>query len=337
MFVLIEHFAYFLGKNISAGYYGVDLFFVISGFLITSILLRHNSGGFKRTYLHFIGRRTLRIFPIYYFLVIFLWIVNVADIKSYIIYLLTYTSNYGFLSFGWPHGPFVHLWSLSVEEQFYLFWPFLVLQLKSKQKVLAIIMILIVFLGYSQMIFNIVPEISKYNYWGTFPRMASLALGGLGSLIVENNMAPLKLLKNKMFELIMLLILIISLLIPFPEKVIILGLCSLYLVLKSVSGGFRFSKLDALLTNKRVIFIGSISYGIYLFHLPIAYFFTTYIFDPLWFKINFESLGILKKIEWHPWIIKFPLYSFLSILFAALSFRFIEHPILKLKNRLFPR
>lgn len=135
----------------------------------------------------------------------------------------------------------------------------------------------------------------------------------------------------------MILILIIALLIPFPEKVIILGICSLYLVLKSVNGGFLLNKIDAILTNKHIIFIGTISYGIYLFHLPIAYFFTKYIFDPIWLKINFENLGIFKKLQWNSWVIKFPLYSLLSILFASLSFKFIEQPILKLKNRLFPR
>jgi peptidoglycan/LPS O-acetylase OafA/YrhL len=57
LFVMIEHFASFLAKYISAGYYGVDLFFVISGFLITGILLKPNVGSFKKNYLKFLWRR----------------------------------------------------------------------------------------------------------------------------------------------------------------------------------------------------------------------------------------------------------------------------------------
>jgi peptidoglycan/LPS O-acetylase OafA/YrhL len=65
--VLIQYFAAGIGKHFSARFYGVDLFFVISGFLTTSILIKANDKGFKRNYINFIVRRTLRIFPIYVF------------------------------------------------------------------------------------------------------------------------------------------------------------------------------------------------------------------------------------------------------------------------------
>jgi peptidoglycan/LPS O-acetylase OafA/YrhL len=83
------------------------------------------------------------------------------------------------------------------------------------------------------------------------------------------------------------------------------------------------------------MYIGTISYGIYVFHGPISYYFGQYIFDPFWNGIRFESLGKFSKLEWHPWIIKFPLYSLLSIGVSALSFKYFETPILKLKDRIF--
>ena len=64
--VLLEHFAMIIGRPIFAGFYGVDLFFVVSGFLVTGILIKQNDKTFLENYKRFIGRRTLRIFPIYY-------------------------------------------------------------------------------------------------------------------------------------------------------------------------------------------------------------------------------------------------------------------------------
>jgi len=335
--VLIEHFASFLTNFFSAGYYGVDLFFVISGFLITAILLKQNDKSFKSNYFNFLGRRTLRIFPIYYFTLLLLWILKIGNTRLYMPYLVTYTANYGMIANGLPKAPILHLWSLSVEEQFYLFWPFVVLILKQKQVFLAILLIAIISVGYVQMIYNVFPSVTKYNYWGLFPRMSSLAMGGLGALIARNSLVPQRLFKSRMFEIFMLLLLITSLLISFPAKFPLLGLCSLYLVLKASGNNFRLKKLDSFLSNKFIIFVGTISYGIYLFHPVVEYLFTKYIFNPVWLNIDFTALGSFKKIQWNSWIIKFPLYSFLSILVASLSFKYIEQPILGLKNKLFPR
>ncbi len=76
--VMIQHFGGELPKYFSAGYYGVDLFFVISGFLITAILLK-SQGGFGTAYKTFMGRRTLRIFPVYYLALAVLFACNFAN------------------------------------------------------------------------------------------------------------------------------------------------------------------------------------------------------------------------------------------------------------------
>ncbi len=133
--VLIIHFATIIGMHFSAGYYGVELFFVISGFLITTILLKTEEP-FGIAYKKFIGRRTLRIFPIYYLTIFILFIIGNKYVHEYLIYCLTYTYNY--IYFKVPVNSISHFWSLGVEEQFYLFWPFLILSLRNNLKLLTI-------------------------------------------------------------------------------------------------------------------------------------------------------------------------------------------------------
>lgn len=214
-FVLIEHFAIIIGKHFSAGYYGVDLFFVISGFLITSILLRPNEKSFKQNYYKFLGRRTLRIFPIYYLTIIVLWLVDLPIVREKIVWLLTYTYNYAWVIYDIPHTPINHFWSLGVEEQFYLFWPFVVLLLKRKPKVLLITILSIILVGYAQMIFGIIPSLVKFNYAALFPRMASLALGAFGALISIHYTLPKKFFQNRNIEILGFSVLIFALVIDW--------------------------------------------------------------------------------------------------------------------------
>ncbi len=226
--VLIEHFAGIIGKYFTAGYYGVDLFFVISGFLITSILIKPNEKSFKRNYLNFIGRRTLRIFPIYYLTIIILWSVNLPIVREKLIWLLTYTYNYAWVIYDIPITPINHFWSLGVEEQFYIFWPIIVLALKNKPKTLLSTILIIISFGYAQMIFGLIPSLTKFNYVAIYTRMASLALGALGAVIATNYSLPSKLFQNKYVEYCVFLILILALVTEFRAKVLILGLLLIF-------------------------------------------------------------------------------------------------------------
>ncbi|MEO6668321.1 MAG: acyltransferase [Ferruginibacter sp.] len=334
-FVLVEHFAIFIGRHFYAGYYGVDLFFVISGFLITSILVRPNEKSFATNYKNFIGRRTLRIFPIYYLTILILWIADLPVVKENLIYLISYTFNYAAVRYNLATDPVTHFWSLCVEEQFYLFWPFIALSLKNKPWYLMLIIIAMIVIGYSQTVFNIFPSISGYNYWGLLTRMASLGAGALGAVLLNENLLPQKIFKSRAFEYFMLTVLFLTLVLQYSFMAPVLGVCSLYLVLKAANYEFYFKPLERFLENKKVIYIGTLAYGIYIFHLPIRYYFTLYIFNPLWNSIDFDTLGLFKILKTNSWIIKFPVLSFLSFLMAAASYKFIEGPVLKLKNKFF--
>jgi peptidoglycan/LPS O-acetylase OafA/YrhL len=332
--VLIAHFGSYLDQHIAAGYYGVDLFFVISGFLITTILFKAK-GSFWSSYKNFIGRRTLRIFPIYYITILLLYILQLDAIKSYLGYSLTYTFNYAWVKFSIPFNPVSHFWSLCVEEQFYLFWPFIVLSLNKNYRVLLLLTVFIIIVSFSQMTFGLINEINEYNMVNLLTRMGSLGTGGLAAILFNTNKIPNKFFKSKMVEYFTLFLLIFLLLTNYPFKYILFAYCSFYLVVKCAHSEFNFKIFNEFLKNRTVVFIGSISYGIYVFHLPIGFYVSAYIFDPIWSNIDFKSFGSFEEIKNWAWVIKLPLYSFLSILIASLSFKYIEKPILKLKDRYF--
>jgi peptidoglycan/LPS O-acetylase OafA/YrhL len=332
---MLEHFATYISEPFSFGYYGVDLFFVLSGFLITNILLKPNNLNFYQNYRNFIGRRTIRIFPLYYLTIILLIILNNQTVKENLAWLLTYTYNYGFIVTNNKANIISHFWSLCVEEQFYLFWPLIVLSFKSKAKVLVFIALVFVIFGYGQMIFNFFPSISRYNFVGLPTRMASLAIGSLGAIFIRFYGIPYKILKNKTIEILMFSSLILFLCINLNFKYFFLGICSMYIVLKATYTGFNLPFLNRFLENDRIVSIGIVSYGIYIFHKPLAYYFDNYIFNRIWSQIDFSLLGNLSVLEFHSWIIKLPLYFLLSIILAKISFKFLETPFLSLKDKYF--
>lgn len=114
----------------SFGVYGIPFFFVLSGFLITRVLLGAKDETANRlgTIGSFFFRRALRLFPIYYLFVLYLLLVRDDFVRTNIAFFLTYTPNIGFFTRGglvdlWSN----HLWSLGIEEQFYLLFPWLIL------------------------------------------------------------------------------------------------------------------------------------------------------------------------------------------------------------------
>jgi peptidoglycan/LPS O-acetylase OafA/YrhL len=333
--VLLEHFAMFIGRPISAGFYGVDLFFVISGFLITKILIDSNEP-FGRAYKKFIGRRTLRIFPIYYLTIFILFVIGNNFVHDYLLYCLTYTYNYAMVYFNIPNNLINPFWSLCVEEQFYLFWPFIILSLKNNLSLLKFIILALVLFCNIQIFFNVIPFLTSYNYVGLIPRASSLAVGAFGAILFKENKISIRFLENKQVEYFAFGTLFFFLIINNTLQFLAWSIISIYFILKTTHKGFVINAVNKFLNNKKIIYIGSISYGIYLFHMPIEYYLTKYFFNPfIWKKINWESLGIFRKLQWHSWIIKFPIYSLISIILSHFSYKYIEKPILLLKDKWF--
>lgn len=329
LFVFINHVVPHSGEIAPfLGSAGVDLFFVISGFLITSILLA-SEGSFGDAYKRFIGRRTLRIFPVYYLTIFALFLLD-SSLKGRMPYLLTYSYIYA------PDFKIDYLsplWSLCVEEQFYLLWPFLVLSCRRNTNLLLGITLLLAFVCGCQLLFQFVPISPLHFITWPFPRGFGLLLGSAGAILYRQNRLP-KMLSGKWVGNIALLSLIALSFIDSSVTFTLIPVASFVVVMNTT--GRRFG---GWLQNKPMVYTGMISYGFYLFHKPVGHWMQQTAVPWLWQRLPFENMGYLGKIKYNPWLKDWIAsgLSFLLILsLAALSYRFFEKPILALKDEWFP-
>jgi peptidoglycan/LPS O-acetylase OafA/YrhL len=173
-----------------AGWIGVDLFFVLSGFLITGIL--YDAKGGAHFFRNFYMRRVLRIFPLYYaFLVLVLILLPMvrpaaATPAGTQLWLWTYLSNVLFARVGWEGVPghTTHLWSLAIEEQFYLLWP-LVVFLASRRRLLQICVGAIVFAELTRIGLHYTAPNGIAGYALMPARIDALAVGALVAVLAR--------------------------------------------------------------------------------------------------------------------------------------------------------
>ncbi|MBI4930320.1 MAG: acyltransferase [Bacteroidetes bacterium] len=329
---LLAHFITDAGwKRIEYMNQGVYLFFTISGFLITSILLkakdRGNEKGKISVVINFIIRRGLRLFPIYYLFLLALicikyftnlWLWN----DGFGIYYFTYTSNFLFFSEDIDQSSLVgHIWTLGVEEQFYILWPWLIIFFNKKP-----LKYLIVFFILCGLVFSLF-------YIKRFP-FSNYHTLGIGAFLAYINTYKVQ---NVFFQLInkynpascflfILLFFSISQLIDhhlvysnalFICREIFLMLSTVSLLMIAISDR-KYKIISPLLNNKIMQYIGKISYGIYLYHKPIPFF------------INM----LCKKNNWDlPPVVLFIIYIIITIMIAILSYKYIELFFLKLKEK----
>ncbi|HNV24379.1 MAG TPA: acyltransferase, partial [Candidatus Omnitrophota bacterium] len=262
------------------GWSGVDLFFVISGFLITNILLQSKTK--KHYFKNFYFRRILRIFPLYYAFLIF----NILFYKEIngVLYQVFYLSNFYLASVeNIPaHTPAWLTWSLSIEEQFYLLWPALIYFLRRKVMIFLTCFFIVaaLFFRIAHFYYGVQPFISYVSFYA---RIDAIALGSLISLLINVSREYLYLLRKIAFYF--LFIIPIFLYLIFDQNKIfyyvhswgtvtygfsLLAMLYAAILILTITSKSRLSEL--LFKNRLIVLIGKHSYCMYLIHNEWVFF-----------------------------------------------------------------
>ena len=301
--------------------YGVTMFFVLSGFLITFLLQKESEQkeiNIKKFYI----RRILRIWPLYYFyitlcLIAFFSFGIAFNFKS-LIYYLFFAANVPFI-FNFTLPFLNHFWSIGVEEQFYLFWPWVIK--KVKKRIIPLLIILIIIQNIIRVLLWYFYPFSESAIFSMVNRFDCMMIGALGAFLYkQKNPFFLKLTDNKISQGVALLILGLLIINKFHINAIvdsfIISIVTLIIIVGQINIKNRLLSFD----NKIFDFLGKISYGVYVYH-PLLIFLFSVLFS------NIPVVGISK------YILVYLSILCSTIIIAYLSFELFETRFIKLKDK----
>ena len=352
--VLIDHWLIPINPFSFFGHLGVVMFFVLSGFLITRILFEnadscranHSSPIVKMV--RFIYRRSLRIFPIYFLLLAVGGIFSLSNFSEIAGWLISYTPNFYIILHNRWMGVWDHLWSLAVEEQYYLFFPYFIFFISAAKYPRLLIWMLLIGIGSRLSFFLLASHEVKESFWmisyvNPLAAIDSFGLGGILAYLYHYKNEQFVNLVSRSYFLPISLLAFVGILyfshvsinthdniwaIVFER--FFAGFFSFFLIAQAI--GSRSWMLGRFLTYSWVSYIGQISYGIYLYHNVVYNYYhekgNTIIgylatFLP---NLNVELPNFI--------LIKFVLSLIIVIILASFSWFFIEKPINRFKNRI---
>jgi peptidoglycan/LPS O-acetylase OafA/YrhL len=304
----------------------VTLFFVLSGFLITYLLLQERASLGTISIRRFYMRRILRIWPLYYLIVIVGLIIFPLllgpDYELYNAPPNIFIFNFLFLAnVVSATGPLFHLWSISLEEQFYLIWPWLARLEKHLLKIIIIILIVKFLLPFILLFYSSNSTINSINFTLALGfRLECMAFGGLGAYLYFYKPRLLFYLYTPFIQLGVLFLTLWIIIVDVPFSPIAnYGISALFtiLILNLATNPRSLISFDSPIINH----LGKVSYGIYMYHFPLLY--------------------LLMFIAYRLQIANTPAYVaglYVStiggtILLAIISYRWFETPFLKMKKR----
>lgn len=342
LFVIIAHINMvnsFLGLNVSPifdvnlGSYGVILFFTLSGFLITYLLLEEENKTKTISIKDFYIRRVLRIWPLYYSLVIICFFVlpyipffelpHAYDVYSfkYLFLFMLILPNVAVKGMDVSIPYLGQTWSVGVEEQFYLIWPILMKFIKKKQTLLISIII-----GYLAIKFLVLPvlldTVGYHRYLYVFMRVWNefyidcMAIGGLFAVWHFQKKKFLDKVYHPVFGIVVIVLILIVLFTPFSIPYVInefFALLIALLIINLATGKKPIINLE----NKVFDYLGRISYGLYMYH----------------FIGIVLGIKLLDMCGFHSWGMQVILSTLFTILISSLSYHLLEERFIKMKKR----
>jgi peptidoglycan/LPS O-acetylase OafA/YrhL len=336
--VMIYHLEWItpsLHSYVKGGFLGVDIFFVLSGFLITSILLNEHEKTATISLKNFYLRRFLRLIPAFWFFLICLYLFGThllpqfqADLifgRHDFIYALTYTMNWFSATNPGYDSNLNHAWSLSIEEQFYIIWSLVLFKAfaeRQKRKTILLITIgFIVAVSVSRAVRALTGTAdTRMLYYATDTRIDSLLIGCVTSMIFVWKMLPAGAVKKFGFKLLLTCSTFAGafVLFSFSHDAVELYVVGLPTFNIAVAIGIFWlvsshgTTLHKFLENRFVGRIGNISYALYLWH------YLMYEFAKKEFATSESRIFVGLS---------------LAIAMACISYYLIEKPFLKLKNK----
>lgn len=305
-------------RIVDHGVMGVQIFFVISGYLITSLLLREKSTTGDISLNLFYARRTLRIFPAFWLFLLTTALLSalgaITRPRYNLLYAATYTVNYGTHGTWWTG----HLWSLSVEEQFYFVWPALICLLGTRSAIAAAAAIAV---GSPIVLRSLhvldVPNAGQISMW--FPLVADSIASGcvLAGLLPFLRERPWfqKAIRSRLGLAVPIAVFLIDCLRAHPKLFLPFGEWALNLSIAYCVARFTEFPSDAagrLLNWRPLVFLGSLSYSLYLWQQPF-----------------------INRYSTAPWT-AFPLNCCGAFVLACFSNYIVERPFLRLRRRFQP-
>lgn len=308
---------------------GVQLFFVLSGFLITGILLgardrqeREPGAGRSQILKGFYARRFLRIFPLYYVALAAVALLSVADLRDSWPWHVAYLSNFYFFGHGWE-PPVSHFWSLSVEEQFYLAWPFLVVFLPRRALVPAFLAAIATGVAYRFWGARFHPDIELWSL-ATPGSFDTLGMGALLAFGHRYRSSWLEHFRRARVWLLPAVAVLYALAKPWfgtplvgALEIFLLGIAFAAAV-SLAADGIR-GPAARVLECAPVLYLGRISYGIYIIHDLVTPSVTEFV------------RGLPAGVPQGP--VRLLLLTAATVGLAGLSWHLMEAPLNRLKDR----